>query len=120
MARLNPERPWLSLRRLARDHIEKQLWTSAGYRKSLENYVREGGCREEICHGSKVRFVFKLKTVRFTILMTTTSATRKEKTNFLPTMCERFLAMWAELPAIMAYVIDNGEIHAGPNIDAGG
>ena len=51
------------------------------------------------------------------MLMTTTSATRKEKTN---SMCERFLAMWAELPAIMAYVIDNGEIHAGPNIDAGG
>ena len=35
---------------------------------------------------------------------------------FLSAMCERFLAMWAGLPAIMAYVIDNGEIHAGPKL----
>ena len=33
-------------------------------------------------------------------------------------MCERCLAMWAGLHAIMAYVINNGEIHAGPNINA--
>ena len=51
--------------------------------------------------------------VRFTILMTT-SATDTKKTNFLP------VAMWAGLHAIMAYVINNGEIHAGPNVDAGG
>ena len=50
----------------------------------------------------------------------TTSATNTKKMNFLPAMCERFLAMWAGLHAIMAYVIDNGKIHVGPNIDAGG
>ena len=51
----------------------------------------------------------------------TTSASNTKKTNFLPAM--RMLSRnvgGATYAILMAYVNDNGEIHAGPNIDAGG
>ena len=99
MAVLNPECPWLSLHRLERDCIEKKLWTSAA---TLEMSGKS----------ANIRFIFKLKMVRFTMFMTTI-ATKNEKTNLQLAMCKRFLSTWAELLAIMTYVIDNGEIHAG-------
>ena len=45
---------------------------------------------------------------------------RKDKLAAVHVCFGAFTSTWAELPVLMVYVIDNGEIHAEPNIDVGG